>query len=154
MAATISKWPSSLSLTISQFVLHIASRTVFPKMQTWSWHPPSSHSSMTPHRHRDKAHSWVWYGGLLVLISLLPPLDSLYHLLCPCSPPCILCTHAPPLSPLIRQHALPSSRNGFPSTPYLHGLANYFLSFQTQHNYHLLGGCFTAGFGSLLSAPQ
>ena len=82
------------------------------------------------------------------------PWSSLYHLPCPCSPPCILRTHAPPLSPLIHQHALPSSRNGFPSTPYLHGLANYFLSFKTQHNYHLLGECFTAGFGSLLNVPQ
>ena len=63
-AATISKWPPSLSLTISQFALHTASRTVFPKMQIWSWHPPSSNSSMTPHSHQDKAHSWVWYGGL------------------------------------------------------------------------------------------
>ena len=155
MAATISKWPPSLSLTISQFALHTASRTIFPKMQIWSWHPTSSNSSMTPHSHQDKAHLWIRYGGLSCS-HLSAVTSGALCITCPVlAVPHVYYAHMhPPPSPLIHQHALPSSRKGFPSTPYLHGLANYFLSFKTQHNYHLLGVCFTAGFGSLLSVPQ
>ena len=127
MAATISKWPPSLSLTISQFALHTASRTIFPKMQIWSWHPPSSNSSMTPHSHQDKAHLWVRYGGLSCS-HLSAVTSGALCITCPVlAVPHVYYAHMHPTpSPLIHQHALPSSRNGFPSTPYLHGLANYF----------------------------
>ena len=80
--------------------------------------------------------------------------SSLYHLPCPCSPPCILCTHAPPTLSSDPSTCPSLFQEWFSLYPLSPWSGKLLLSFKTQHNYHLLGVCFTAGFGSLLSVPQ